>query len=91
MQLCSCALELISGNATRGVRDTGSRAGIVLRGDQTDAPTIRYLRSSRLETVLRPFELATLRLNNMIQILQLGGSGADWRLLVQRGRHIAFD
>ena len=58
-----------------------------------DVPTIRKAMKLTLgDGYLRPFELATLRLNNMIQILGNWEALAptDSELLVQRGGVIVF-
>ena len=67
---------------------------IFREGSNVDVPTIRKAMKLTLgDGYLRPFELATLRLNNMIQILGNWEALAptDSELLVQRGGVIVFD
>ena len=67
---------------------------IFREGSNVDVPFIRKAMKLTLgDGYLRPFELATLRLNNMIQILNNWDTLApkDSELLVQRGGVIIFD
>jgi hypothetical protein len=67
---------------------------IFVEGSNLDVPAIRKAMKLTLgDGYLRPFELATLRLNNMIQILNNWEALApkDSNLLVQRGGVIVFD
>ena len=67
---------------------------IFVEGSNLDVPTIRKAMKVTLgEGYLRPFELATLRLNNMIEILNNWEelTPKDTNLLIQRGGAIVFD
>ena len=67
---------------------------IFVEGSNLDVPAIRKAMKLTLgDGYLRPFELATLRLNNMIQILNNWEAltPKDSNLLVQRGGVIVFD
>ena len=67
---------------------------IFVEGSNLDVPAIRKAMKLTLgEGYLRPFELATLRLNNMVEILNNWEelTPKDSNLLIQRGGAIVFD
>lgn len=77
-----------------GYLGSKSRDPIFKPGSNYDNPTIRGLMDKTLGSgYQRPFELATLRLTNMIEILNNWDALApeDDQLLVQRGGSLVFD